>query len=172
MTYKTRRTLFGLGYWLLVPLCLAAANCGDPAAGTWVSTSAPTASKDQYTSYMVTLTFGDAKSVTVDLETTRKPGALVFAGCVESLMGTGTYTETGTTITSTFESGTNGRTDCVYANDNLTSKSIDTASTDPKASDTAAVATLVSLSSGTFVIANNTLTLTGSGSSSVKYEKQ
>ena len=170
MTYKTQRPLFGLGYWLLIPLCLAGANCGDPATGTWVSTSAPSASKDQYASYMATLTFGDAKSVTVDLETKRSPGALVFAGCVESLMGTGTYTETGTTITSTFTAGTNARTDCVYPNDNLTSKSLDTASTDPKTADGAAVATLVSLSSGTFVIANNTLTLTGSAS--IKYEKQ
>lgn len=170
MTYKTQRPLFGLGYWLLLPLCLFGANCGDPAAGTWVSTAAPSASKDQYASYMVTLTYGDAKSVTVDLETKRSPGALVFAGCTESLMGTGTYTSAGTTITSTFESGMNSRTDCVYANDNLTAKPLDTASTDPKTSDGAALAVLVSLSSGSFVIANNTLTLTGS--STVKYEKQ
>lgn len=171
MTYKTRRPSFGLGYLMLIPLCLAGANCGDPATGTWATTSAPAASKDQYANYMATLTFGDAKSVTVDLETTRSPGALVFAGCVESLMGSGTYVEAGTTITCTFESGTIARSNCVYANDNLTSKTIDPTNKDPKSVDAAAVATLVSLSSGSFVIANNALTLT-SGSASIKYEKQ
>ena len=155
---------------LLVPLCLAGANCGDPAAGTWVTTTAPAASSNQYASYMATLTYGDAKSVTVALETSRAPGALVYAGCVESLMGTGTYTESGTTITSTFDTGTLSRSSCVYTNDNLQTKTLDTKSQDPKSVDAAAVATLVSLSSGTFTIANNVLTLTSS--TTVKYNKQ
>lgn len=170
MTSTMRKSFLGLGYWLLVPLCLAGANCGDPAAGTWVNTTAPSASKDQYTAYMGTLTFGEGQSVTVDLETTRAAGALVFAGCVESLMGTGTYTETGNTITSTFETGMISRTSCVYANDNLAAKTIDTKTQDPKSADAAALATLVSLSSGTFTIANNVLTLTSS--TTVKYNKQ
>ena len=160
MTYKTRQTL--LGFWLPLSLCLAAANCGDPATGVWTNTAAPSGSANQYTTYMSTLTFGDAKSVTVDLETVRTQGALTYAGCTESLMGTGTYTEAGTVLSSTFDTGTNSRTGCVYMADNLTSTPVDATTK----------AILVSLSSGNFTIANNVLTLMMSGGSTYKYTKQ
>jgi hypothetical protein len=167
MRYMTRNPL--LRYLLPLSLCLVGAHCGDPVSGTWVNSTAPSA--NQYMTYMATLTFGDAKSVTVDLETARGQGALVYAGCMESLMGTGTYTESGTTVTSTFESGNSARTGCVYAQDNLPSAPINTANTDPKSADAAAVATLVALSSGTFTVANNVLSLT-QGSTTLKYTKQ
>ncbi len=167
MSYMPRQPL--LRYLLPLSLCLVGAHCGDPVSGTWVNTTAPTA--NQYMTYMATLTFGDAKSVTVDLMTARGQGALIYAGCMEALMGTGTYTETGTTVTSTFESGNSERTGCVYAADNLPSMPINTANTDPKSADAASVATLVSLSSGNFTIANNVLSLT-QGSTTLKYTKQ
>ena len=88
-----------------------------------------------------------------------------------SLDSTGTYTSTGTTVTSTFESGNSERTGCVYAADNQPSTAINATNTDPKSTDAAAVATLVSLSSGTFTIANNVLSLT-QGSTTLKYTKQ
>lgn len=167
MSYMTRHPL--LRYLLPVSLCIFGAHCGDPVAGTWVNTTAPTA--NQYMTYMATLTFGDAKSVTVDLMTARGQGALIYAGCMEVLMGTGTYTSTGTTVTATFESGNSERTGCVYAADNQPSTAINATNTDPKSTDAAAVATLVSLSSGNFTIANNVLSLT-QGSTTLKYTKQ
>lgn len=159
MTYKTRQTL--LGFWLPLTLCLAAANCGDPATGTWVNSTAPSASASQYSTYMSTLTFGDAKSVTVDLETTRAMGAQTFAGCVESTMGTGTYIEAGTTLTTSLDSGTSARTGCVYMADNLTSTPLDATTK----------AALLGLSSGSFTIVADTLTLTSNGAM-LKYTRQ
>lgn len=167
MSYMTRHPL--LRYLLPLSLCLVGAHCGDPVAGTWVNTTAPTA--NQYMTYMATLTYGDAKSVTLELMTARGQGALVYAGCMEALTGTGTYTTTGTTVTSTFESGNSERTGCVYAADNLPSAPINTANTDPQSADAASVATLVALSSGNFTIANNVLSLT-QGSTTLKYTKQ
>jgi len=158
MTYKTRQSY--LGSWLSIALCFAGANCGDPVAGTWVNMSAPSASANQYAMYMSTLTFGDALSVTVDLETVRTKGALTYAGCTESLMGTGTYMEAAGAITSTFDTGTDSRTGCVFMADNLTSMPVD---------DTAK-ATLVSLAGGKFTIAANVLTLV-TGNSTLKYMK-
>lgn len=158
MTYKTLQTL---GFWLPLTLCLAAANCGDPATGTWTNMTAPSASAAQYSSYKSTLTFGEAKSVMVDLETARSGGALTYAGCMESLTGTGTYTEVGTALTCTFDTGMNSRTGCVYPADNLASMALDDTSK----------ATLLSLSSGNFVIVNGVMTLTVSSGAMLKYTK-
>src|ERR1700712_4593010 len=118
MSDKTRRTLLGFG--LSLSVCLLAANCGsDPIIGTWANSTAPAVNTAQYDTYVSTLTFDELKALTVDLEATRKKGAQTFAGCAESTMGTGTYTDIGTTLTPTLTMGTNSRTGCVYAADNL-----------------------------------------------------
>lgn len=150
--------------FLTASLCLVCAHCGDPAAGTWTSTTIPTppmGSQPQYTMYSVSLTYGDGLTVSVDLEATRTMGAITYAGCSQSLTGMGTYTEVDKTITSTFASANSTRMSCFYMADNQTSTTLDMPT----------MTLLSSLSSGTFLIANDTLTLTTSGGP-LTYNKQ
>jgi hypothetical protein len=160
MRYKTSRT-FARSF-LATSLCLVCAHCGDPAAGTWTNSTAPSAASDQYSAYKTTLTYGDGMTVSVDLETTRRMGALVFAGCAESITGMGTYVEANNTITCTFASASTTRMGCTYMMDNSMSTTLDDQTK----------ALLVGLSSGSFVIANDMLNLTPSGGAKLTYAKQ
>ncbi len=157
MTDKTARRF--LGFLFPLSLCLAAANCGgDPAIGTWTNTTAPTGVV--YDTYKATLTFSEPKTLMVEVQTSRGGGAITYAGCMESITGTGTYTDEGTTLTSTFDSGMSSRTGCVYMQDNLASMPLDAMTK----------AGLVAISSGTFTIVETAMTLKAS-SGMLKYTK-
>jgi hypothetical protein len=168
MRHTPRRPLVpsvaSAGRLLAATLGLVCAHCGDPVAGTWTNTMIPTppaGSSAQYTMYSVTLTFGDGMTLSVDLEATRTKGAITYAGCVQSITAMGSYTEQNNTLTSMFQSVSNTRSSCTYPADNQMSTTLD--------SDTMTL--LNGLTSGSFAIANNVMTLTTSGGTKLMYNK-
>lgn len=134
----------------------------SPLVAAWKNTTPPSGAASQYSSYSTTVVFGHSNSVSVDLETTHSPGALVYAGCNDSIKGLGSYTVQNNILNTTFQSGSTLHTGCTFPTDNGMSSTLDAAT----------MMQLISLTSGTFVLSANTLAITYSSSLVLQYTKQ